>query len=144
MRPILSLASLVIASLLLSCITAQAEATAAPLDGKSAGAAAETFLAGYLKAGARNSEWVARTKFATPEFKAAFKKAMADKELGSDPVLFAQDVPTTPFKAESSQVKGDTAIVVLAAKYDKETSKLKVTLVAKDGHWLVSRTAQAK
>lgn len=144
MKSILSLTTLIACSLLFSSM-AQAEKPAPALDEKSASAAAETFLAGYLKflkSEAKNDEFVAKSKLVTPEFKAAYKKAMADKELDSDPVIFAQDVPITPFKAESSTVKGDTAIVRVAAKYNpKDTSKLNVTLVAKDGHWLVSKIA---
>ena len=149
MKSVLSLTTLLIATFF-SSLTAQAETAAAPLDGKSAGTAAELFLAGYIKSidGKKpldsNTAWVAKTKLATPEFKAAFKKAMSDKELEVDPVIFAQDVPITPFKAESSKVKGDTATVVVSGKYnEKEFSKLKVTLVAKDGRWLVSKIARA-
>ena len=120
-------------------------------DGKVASATAETFFAGYLKTlktdapPNKNEPFVAKSKLVTPEFKAAFKKAMADKELESDPVIFAQDVPITPFKAESSKVKADTATVVLTAKYNpKETSTIKVTLMAKGGHWLISKVAKGK
>jgi len=133
MKSVLSLTTLLIATFF-SSLTAQAETAAAPLDGKSAGTAAELFLAGYIKSidGKKpldsNTAWV----------------AMSDKELEVDPVIFAQDVPITPFKAESSKVKGDTATVVVSGKYnEKEFSKLKVTLVAKDGRWLVSKIARA-
>lgn len=149
MKSILSL-SLIVCSLFVGTITANAVMPVPPLDEKSASATAETFLADYLKSLAdkapdKNVKFVAKTTLATPEFKTAFKKAMANKELESDPVIFAQDVPITPFKAESSKVKGDSATVVVAAKYNpKETSKLKVTLVAKDGHWLVSKVDKAK
>jgi hypothetical protein len=146
MKSIFSLTILVIASFL-ACMPAPAGAAAKLLDGKSAGATAETFLAGYLPALGKdkNSEFVAKSKLVTPEFKATFKKAMADKELESDPVIYAQDVPITPFKTESSKVTGDTATVVVAAKYNpKETSRLKVTLVAKNGLWLISKIDKAK
>jgi hypothetical protein len=150
MKFIFSLTTLIVGSFLLSSMPTQAETAAARLDGKAAGATAETFMAGYLKAlndksPDGNVKWVAKTNLATPEFKASFKKAMADKELESDPVIFAQDVPITPFKAESTKVKGDSATVMVAAKYNpKETSTIKVTLVAKEGHWLVSKVAQGK
>jgi hypothetical protein len=150
MKSILSLSTLVITSLFLSMMPAQAETACAPPDGKAAGAAAEEFFAGYLKAlddksPDGNVKWVVKTKLAAPEFKAAFKKAMNDKELESDPVIFAQDVPITPFKAESVKVKGDNATVVVVARYNpKETSTIKVSLVAKDGHWLVAKVAQGK
>lgn len=147
MKSALSLTALFFATLL-SCMISRAETAAASLDGKSAGTAAETFLAGYIKELVKNSDhtaWVAKTKLATPEFKAAFKKAMSDKELEVDPVIFAQDVPITPFKAESSKVKGDTATVLVVGKYnEKEFSRLTVTLVAKDGKWLVSKVARLK
>jgi hypothetical protein len=145
-----SFLTLLACSLVFSSMAAHAETTAPALDSKSASAVAETFLADYLKtlkSDARNDneKFVAKSKLAAPEFKASYKKAMADKELDSDPVIFAQDVPITPFKAESSKVKGDTATVVVAAKYNpKEISRLKVTLVAKDGHWLVSKVARPK
>ena len=140
-----SFLTLLASSLIFANMAAHAETPALPWNGPSPGATAETFLADYIKSDAKNSQFVAKTKLATPEFKAAFKKAMADKELESDPVIFAQDVPITPFKAESSKVKGDTATVLVAAKYNaKETSKLMVTLVAKDGQWLVSKIARPK
>jgi predicted lipid-binding transport protein (Tim44 family) len=129
------------------CLGAPAPAAAAAPDSKSAGTTAETFLAGYIPAlnKSKNSGFVGQSKLVTPEFKATFKKAMADKELESDPVIYAQDVPITPFKTASSKVKGDTATVVVTAKYNpKETSKLKVTLVAKNGAWLITRIQQAK
>ena len=145
MKTIFSFTTLIVASLLLSCLPTHAE-TCPQLDGKSAGATAETFFAGYLKAlndGEKSAAFVAKTKLATLAFKAAFKKAMADKQLGSDPVIFAQDVPITPFKAESAKVKEDVATVVVTAKYNpKETSTINVTLVAKDGQWLVSKVAK--
>ena len=144
MKSILRLAALIVCSLLVSCQSDRAGTVAPQLDGKSAGAAAEAFLAGYIKSDAKNSAWVAQTKLMTPEFKAAFKKAMADEEVDADPVLHAQDVPTTPFKARSSNVKGDTATVVVAAKFGDKPYKLKVTLVAQGGHWLVSKTAPAR
>lgn len=144
MKSIRSLGALIVCSLLLSCVSSQGDTKAPSLGDKSAGAAAEVFLADYIKADDKNSEWVAKTKLATPEFKAAFKKAMASDEVDSDPVLFAQDIPNTPFKAESAQVKGDTATVVVAAKFGDMPFKLKVTLLAKEGHWLVSKTAPAK
>lgn len=143
MKSILPLGALAVCSLLLSC-TATQPAAKTSLDSESASTAAETFLAGYIKSDAKNSDWVARTELATPGFKAAFKKAMASTEVDADPVLFAQDVPSTRFKAESSQVKGDTATVLVAAKFGDKPYRLKVTLVAKDGHWLVSKTAPAK
>ena len=151
MKSLLSLTTLIITSLLLASLPAQAE-TAAPLDSKAASATAETFYAGYLKTlkddspnNNKNEAFVAKSKLVTPEFKAAFKKAMNDKELESDPVIFAQDVPITPFKTDSAKVKGDTATVVLVARYNpKETSTIKVSLVAKDGQWLISKVAQGK
>jgi len=143
-----SFLTLLASSLIFSSMAAHAETATQSLDSKSAGAAAETFLAGYLnylKSESRDTKFVAKSKLVTPEFKASYKKAMADKELESDPVIFAQDVPITPFKTESSKVKGDAASVVVAAKYNpKETSKLQVTLVAKEGQWLVSKIARAK
>lgn len=135
---------LIVCALVLSCVSVPAETKAPPLDGTSAGAAAEVFLAGYIKADDKNSEWVAKTTLATPEFKAAFKKAMASEEVDADPVLFAQDVPSTPFKAESAQVKGGTATVIVTAKFGDTPFKLKVTLVAREGRWLVSKTERAK
>lgn len=144
MKSILHLAALVACSLSVFCLAGEARGATAQLDEKSAGAAAETFLAGYIKADAKNREWVARSPLVTPEFKAAFKKAMASELVDADPVLFAQDVPSTPFKAESSKVKGDAATVVVVAKYSGKPYRLKVTLVAQGGHWLVSRTAPAK
>jgi hypothetical protein len=146
MKSLLSFLSLIVCSLCLSAISAQAVMPVNPLDGKAASATAETFLAdylNYLKSENNKTDAVAKSKLVTPEFKKAYKKAMADKELDSDPVIFAQDVPITPFKAESSKVKGDTATVVVMAKYNaKEKSRLTVTLVAKDGHWLVSKVAR--
>lgn len=149
MKSVLSL-TFIVCSLFLGSITAKAVTPVSPPDEKAAGATAEAFFAGYLKAlnsksGDENVKWVAKTDLATPEYKKAFKKAMSNKELDSDPVIYAQDVPITPFKAQSTKVKGDSATVVVAAKYNpKETSKLKVTLAAKDGHWLVSKVEQAK
>ena len=142
-----SFLTLLACSLVFAGMAAQAETSAPALDGKSASAVAETFLAGYVKdtKSEKDTHFVAKSKLVTPEFKAAYKKAMADKELDSDPVIFAQDVPVTPFKAESSKVKGDTATVVVAGKYNpKETSRLQVSLVAKDGQWLISKIARAK
>ena len=49
MKTIFSFTTLIVASLLLSCLPTHAE-TCPQLDGKSAGATAETFFAGYLKA----------------------------------------------------------------------------------------------
>ena len=148
MKSIHYLSTLFIAALL-SCITVRAETPAAPLDSKSAAAAAETFFAAYIKELSKqatdHTAWVAKTKLATPEFKASFKKAMADKNLEVDPVIDAQDVPITPFKAESTHVKGDAATVLVAGKYnEKEISRLQVTLVAKDGHWLIAKIARPK
>ena len=142
-----SFLTLIASSLIFANVTARAVTPVNPLDEKSAGAAAETFLAGYLNdlksESKKDAHFVAKSNLVTPEFKASYKKAMADKELESDPVIFAQDVPITPFKAESSKVKDNTATVVVAAKYNpKETSKLKVTLVAKDNQWLISKIAR--
>jgi hypothetical protein len=41
-------------------------------------------------------------------------------------------------------VKGNTATVLVAAKFGIEPYKLKVTLVSQAAHWLVSKTAPAK
>ena len=46
----------------------EARGATAQLGDKSAGAAAEAFLAGYIKADAKNVEWVAKTPLATREF----------------------------------------------------------------------------
>ena len=144
MKSSLHLVAVVVCSLSVLCLAGEARGATAQLDDKSAGAAAEAFLAGYIKADAKNVEWVAKTPLVTPEFKAAFKKARAAESVDADPVLFAQDVPSTPFKAESSKVKGDTAAVLVAAKFADKPHKLKVMLVAQGGHWLVSKTAAAK
>ena len=69
---------------------------------------------------------------------------MAAEAVDADPVLLAQDVPSTPFKAESSKVTGDTATVLVAAEFAGKPHKLKVMLVAQGVHWLVSQTASAK
>ena len=144
MKSILSLAAWVVCSAFVFSLTDQARAATPQLDDKAAGVATEVFLAGYLKAEGTNNDWIAQSKLVTPEFKAAFKKAMSAKEIAVDPVLYAQDVPSSPFKAQSSKVKGDTASVVVTAKYGDKPYSLKVALVAKDGHWLVSKTAPAK
>ena len=107
-------------------------------------AAAEAFLAGYIKADADNVAWVAKSKLVTPEFKAAFKKAMAAEVVDADPVLFAQDVPSTPFKAAAASVKDGKATIQVVAKFSDEPYKLTVTLVSKGGQWLVSKTAAAQ
>lgn len=107
-------------------------------------AAAEAFLAGYIQSDAKNVEWVANSKLVTSEFIAAFKKAMASELVDADPVIFAQDIPSTPFKATSSSVKGEVAMVKVSAKFGEDPFKLTVTLVSKDGHWLVSKTAPLK
>ncbi len=144
MKSILHFYALVVCSLLVSCMTDKSGKSASQLDCKSAGAAAEAFLAGYIMSDARNSEWVANSPLVTTEFKATFKRAMKLENWAVDPVIFAQDIPTTPFKAESSTVKGGTATVLVAAKFSDHSYKLKVMLVAKDGHWLVSKTAPVK
>ena len=123
----------------------KAPGKAAPAGDKKAEAAAEVFLAEYIKADAKNVEWMAKSKLVTKEFKDAFKKEMTAEEVDADPVLFAQDVPSTPFKAVSSTVKGKVAKVVVAAKFGEEPYRLRVTLVStKDGEWLVAKTAPSK
>lgn len=120
-------------------------AKVAPAGDKKAEAAAEVFLAEYIKADAKNVEWMAKSTLVTKEFKDAFKKEMTAEEVEADPVLFAQDVPSTPFKAVSSTVKGKVAKVVVAAKFGDEPYRLLVTLVStKEGEWLVAKTAPSK
>ena len=121
---------------------------AEPSDGP--GKAAEKFYAGYLavlNAGKDTKSWVAHSKLVTPDFKKFYAKQMSpknDEAVDSDPVLQAQDTPTSPFKAGKPVIKDNKATVTLTAKFGKDTGKVSVQMMPKDGIWLVDTVRASK
>jgi hypothetical protein len=119
-----------------------------PSDGP--GKAAEKFYAGYvalLDANKDTKSWVAKSKLVTADFKKSYVKKMSPKEgdaLDSDPVLQAQDVPTSPFKAGKPTIKDNKATVILSAKFGSDTGRVNVQLVLTEGVWLVDRVQAGK
>ena len=104
------------------------------------GQVTEKFYAGYVAAVEANKDtkvWVAQSKLVTGNFKKAYAKIMNAEEIDADPVLNAQDIPSTPFKAEKPQITGDAATVVVVSSFGEDKHKLKVKLVQKDGAWLL-------
>jgi len=111
--------------------------------------AAEKFYAEYLvlvKADKETTTWMAKSKLVTPAFKKYYAKQMSPKNesVESDPVLEAQDTPTSPFKAGKTVIKGDKATVSLSAKFDRDIDKVDVDMVLKDGVWLVDMVRVGK
>ena len=114
------------------------------------GKAAEKFYAGYVALVEANKEtqsWVAKSKLVTADFKKFYLKKMSPKggeAIDCDPVLQAQDVPTTPFKAGKPAIKDNRATVILTAKFGSDTGKVSVQMVLTDGVWLVDRVQASK
>ena len=108
---------------------------------------AEQFYAGYLvlmNAQKDPQSWVAKSQSVTRNFKRWYAKQMSDEAVEADPVIEAQDTPTTPFKAIKTTMQGGTATVVLRAKYSNETEKLAVRMVQSNGIWQVDAVSAAK
>jgi len=113
------------------------------------GKAAEEFYAEYLvlvNANKETTSWIAKSKLVTTEFKKYYAKQMSPKNdsVESDPVLQAQDTPTSPFKAGKTVIKDNKATVILTAKFDKDTDKVSVQMALKDGVWLVDMVRPGK
>jgi len=108
---------------------------------------AEQFYAGYLvlvNAEKDTMSCVADSKLVTRNFKRWYAKQMSTESVEVDPVLEAQDTPTTPFKAIKSTIQGTTATVILRATYSKETEKLNVHTVQSNGVWQVDAVSAVK
>jgi hypothetical protein len=63
---------------------------------------AEHFYAGYLvlmNAQEDPQPWVAKSSMVTIHFKGWYAKQISNQSVEADPVIEAQDTPTTPFKA---------------------------------------------
>lgn len=113
------------------------------------GKTAEQFYAGYLilvNAEKDTMSWVAKSQLATKNFKKFYAKQMHSESVEVDPVLQAQDTPTTPFKAIKTTIdgQGSKATVVLDAKYSNETEKLSIGMVRTDGVWQVDSVSTVK
>ena len=113
------------------------------------GKAAEHFYAGYLtlvSAEKDTTSWVAKSSFVTKNFKKSYAKQMHAESVEVDPVLQAQDTPTSPFKAIKSTIDGTgtKATVILTAKYSDETQKLTVNMVRMDNVWKLDAVDAAK
>lgn len=111
------------------------------------GVVAEKFFAGYLaqvEADKDTKAWVAKSKMASKEFKAAYKKAMSAEEIEADAVTQAQDTPTSPFKAGKPVIKESKATVALTAKFGDDAHKVNVQLVQQDGAWLIQKITLAE
>ena len=111
------------------------------------GVVAEKFFAGYLaqmEADKDTKTWVAKSKLASKEFKAAYKKAMSAEEVEADAVTQAQDTPTSPFKAGEPAIKDTKATVTLTAKFGDEAHKVNVQLVQQEGAWLIQKITLAE
>ncbi len=108
---------------------------------------AEQFYAGYLvlvNAEKDTMSWVNKSHFATRNFKRWYAKQMSSESVEADPVLEAQDTPTTPFKAIKTMIQGTAATVILRAKYSNETQKLTVHMVQMNGVWQMDAVDSAK
>ena len=110
---------------------------------------AEQFYAGYLalvKTEKDTRSWVAKSNIVTAHFKRWYAKQMSDKSVEADPVLEAQDTPTTPFKAIKTTIdgQGSKATVIVTAKYSDETEKLSIRMVRTDGVWQVDSVSAVK
>jgi len=114
------------------------------------GKAAEKFYAEYLvlvNANKETTSWMAKSKLVTTEFKKYYAKQMSPKNgdaVEVDPVLQAQDTPTSPFKAGKTVINGNKATVSLTAKFDRDTDHIAVQMVLKDGVWLVDMVRAGK
>lgn len=111
------------------------------------GVVAEKFFAGYLaqvEADKDTKAWVAKSKMASKEFKAAYKKAMSAEEVDADAVIQAQDTPTSPFKAGAPVIKDTKATVTLTAKFGEDAHKVNVQLVQQEGAWLIQKISLAE
>jgi uncharacterized protein YdbL (DUF1318 family) len=111
------------------------------------GVVAEKFFAGYLaqvEADKDTKAWVAKSKMASKEFKAAYKKAMSAEEIEADAVTQAQDTPTSPFKAGEAVIKDSKATVTLTAKFGDDAHKVNVQLVQQEGAWLIQKITLAE
>ncbi|MGB8356479.1 MAG: hypothetical protein WCD79_21450, partial [Chthoniobacteraceae bacterium] len=134
----------VIATLFVHCLAVAGEPPEGP------GKAAEKFYAEYLvlvNANKATTPWIAKSKLVTAAFKKYYAKEMSPKNgdpVESDPVLQAQDVPTSPFKAGKVVIKENKATVSLSAKFDNDTDNVSVQMVLKDGVWLVDMVRAGK
>ena len=114
------------------------------------GKAAEKFYASYLALVNANKDtmsWVANSKLVTTNFKKFYLKKMTPKEgdvIDCDPILQAQDVPTSPYKAEKPTIKDNKATVILTAKFGSDTGKVIVQMVLASGVWLVDMVRPGK
>jgi len=112
--------------------------------------AAEKFYAGYLAVLNANKDtvsWVAKSKVVTADFKKSYAKVMSPKgneSIDVEPVLQAQDTPTTPFKAGKPMIKGNKATVILTARFGVDTGKVSVRMVLANGLWLVDSVRSTK
>lgn len=113
------------------------------------GKTAEQFYAGYLvlvKAEKDTRSWVAKSQFATKNFKRWYAKQMDSEAVDADVVLQANDTPTTPFKAIRTTIDADgaKATVILKTRYSNETEKLSIHMVRADGVWQLDSVGAVK
>ena len=113
------------------------------------GKAAEQFYAGYLvlvNAEKDTRAWVSKSDLVTKNFKKSYARQMAAESVEVDPVLQAQDTPTSKFKAVKATINSEEskATVILAAKYSDETDRLTVNMVRQNGVWRVDSVSAAK
>ena len=90
--------------------------------------------------------WVSKSDLVTKNFKKSYARQMAAESVEVDPVLQAQDTPTSKFKAVKATINSEEskATVILAAKYSDETDRLTVNMVRQNGVWKVDSVSAAK
>jgi uncharacterized protein YdbL (DUF1318 family) len=134
-------ALLLVLAVLSSALPVMAEGAA-----EGPGVVAENFFAGYVtqvEADKDTKAWVAKSKMASKNFKADYKKAMSAEYVDADPVIQAQDTPTGPFKAGRPVIKDTKATVVLTAKFGEDDHKVNVQLAQQEGAWLIQKISPA-
>lgn len=86
--------------------------------------------------------WVAKSKYLSPEFKAAYAAAIASGKLNYDPITSSQDNGDygLDLKATEISVKGETATAAMVRRKTPsyKVDPLKVSLVLRNGKWLIN------